>query len=123
MLDVAAKSIWNSRVPTKGCFLAWAASKCKIPMEDKLKRRNFSGPSRCSLCLEVESVDHLLVHCRWVSSLWNLSLSLMEVSWVQPSHVRDAVVAWRRRMKKSWILGVWNMILLAIWWATWKERN
>ena len=56
-------------------FLAWAASKGKIPMEDKLKRRNFSGPSRCSLCLEEEeSVDHLLVHCLWVSSLWDLSL-------------------------------------------------
>ena len=38
--------------------------------------------------------------------------------------MRDVVVAaWRRRMKKSWVLGVWNMIPLAIWWATWKERN
>jgi len=26
-------------------------------------------------------------------------------------------------MKKSWILGVWNMVPLAIWWAAWKERN
>jgi len=47
----------------------------------------------------------------------------MGISWVQPSNVRDVVVAWRRRMKKSWVLGVWNMIPLAIWWATWKERN
>jgi len=58
-------------------------------------------------------VDHLLVHCRWVSSLWDLSLSLMGVNWVQPSNVRDVAVAWRRRMKKSWILGVWNMVPLA----------
>jgi len=47
----------------------------------------------------------------------------MGVSWVQPSNVRDVVVAWRRRVKKSWILGVWSMVPLAIWWATWKERN
>jgi len=68
--DGAAKAIWNPKVPTKACFFAWAASKGKIPTEDKLKRRNFSGPRRCSLCLEEEeSVDHLLVHCRWVSSL------------------------------------------------------
>ena len=26
-------------------------------------------------------------------------------------------------MKKSWVLVVWNMVPLAIWWATWKERN
>ena len=47
----------------------------------------------------------------------------MGVSWVQPSNVRDVVVAWRRRMKKSWILGVWSMVPLAIWWATRKGRN
>jgi len=70
--DVAAKSIWNSRVPTKACFFAWAAAKGKIPTEDKLKRRNFSGPSRCLLCLEdEETVDNLLVHCWLVSSLWD----------------------------------------------------
>ena len=70
------------------------------------------GSSSCTLSV-----------ARWVSSLWDLSLSLMGISWVQPSKVRDVVVAWRRRMKTSWVLGVWNMIPLAIWWATWKERN
>jgi len=72
---------------------------------------------------EEESVDHLLVHCRLVSSLWDLCLSLMGVGWVQPSNVRDVVVTWRRRMKKSWMLRVWNMVSLPIWWATCKERN
>ena len=82
------------------------------------------SPSRCSLCLEEEeTADHLLVHCRWVSALWDLALSLTGISWVQPSNFRDVVVAWRRRMKKSWILGVWNMVPLAIWRTTWKERN
>jgi len=108
-----------------GAF-AWAASKGKIPTEDKLKRRNFSGPRLL--------VDALFVWRRknlWIISLcvvggfhcFRVSLSLMGVSWVQPSNVRDVVVAWRRRMKKSWILGVCNMVPLAIWWATWKERN
>ena len=84
-------------------------------MDDMLKRRNFRGQSRCSMCLEEEEiVDHLLVHCRWVSSLWDLSLSLMGINWVQPSNVRNVGVAWRRKMKKSWILGVWNMIPLAM---------
>ena len=84
-----------------------------------------------ALCLEEEeTADHLLIHCRWVSALWDLALSLIGISWVQPSNVRDVVVAWRRRMKKrrrrmkkSWVLGVWNMVPLAIWWTSWKERN
>ena len=122
--DVTTRSIWKFRALTKVCFFAWAASKGKIPTEDKLERRNFSSPSRCSMCLEEEeSVDHLLVHYWWVSSHWDLSLFLMGVSCVQSSNVRDVVVAWRRRMKKSWILGVWNMVPLVIWWAAWKEIN
>ena len=47
----------------------------------------------------------------------------MGISCVQPSNVRDVAVAWSRRMKKSWVRQVWGMIPLAIWWATWKERN
>ena len=122
--DFAAKSIWKSKAPTKVSFFAWAASIGRIPTDDMLKRRNFRGPSRCSLCLEEEeTADHLLVHCRWASALWDLALSLMGVSWVQPSNVRDVVVAWKRRMQKSWVLEVWNMVPLSIWWTTWKERN
>ena len=68
-------------------------------------------------------VDHLLVHCSWLSSLWHLSLSLMGVRWVESSSVKNLAVAWRRRMKKSWVGGICKMILLAICWCTWKERN
>jgi len=81
--DFVAKSIWKSKVPTKVCFFAWAATLGKIPTDDMLKRRNFRGLSRCSMCLEEEeAVDHLLVHCQWVSSLWDLFLSLMGISWI-----------------------------------------
>jgi len=80
-------------------------------------------------------VDALCVWRR--KNLWIISFCIVDgflhfleflslfngVSWVQPSNVRDVVVAWRRRMKESWILGVWNMVSLAIWWPTWKEGN
>jgi len=42
-------------------------------------------------------------NCHWASSLWHLSLSLMAISLVQVSSVKDVVVAWRRRMKNSWV--------------------
>ena len=47
----------------------------------------------------------------------------MGVSCVQPSNVKDVLVAWRRRKKKSWALIVGNMVPSAIWLTTWKERN
>ena len=64
-----------------------------------------------------------LSHCQWVSSLWALALSLMGISWIQSSNIKDVLVAWRRRLKKCWVHEVWKLIPLAIWWCTWKERN
>jgi len=31
--DFPAKEIWKSKAPTKACFLAWVASKGKVPIE------------------------------------------------------------------------------------------
>ena len=119
----------KSKAPTKVCFLAWATTKGETPMEDMLRRRNFKLPSLCSMCfVEEELVDHLLVHCRmvsnlWhlsfslmgmVSNLWHLSFSLMGISWVQPKTTRDALVAWRRWLKKCWVFKVWELMPLAI---------
>ena len=48
--DFSATFIWKSKAPTKACLFAWATTKGKIPIEDMLKRRNFSCPSRCCMC-------------------------------------------------------------------------
>jgi len=91
------------------------AAKGKIPTEDMLKRRNFSYPSRCYICLEEE--EFVIISLCIVGGFlcFGIYLSLLGVSWAQPSSVRDVIVAWRSRMKKSWVLGVWNMIPWAIW--------
>jgi len=123
-LGFPSAAIWRSKAPPKVCFFAWAATLEKVPTEDFLKRRNFHGPNRCVLCRqEEETVHHLLVHCHWASSLWQLGLSMLGVSWVQPGKVKEVLVAWRRRMKKCLAFGVWKLIPLAIWWPVWKERN
>jgi len=40
-IDFPADAIWRSEAPLKACFLAWAATKGKVPTEEMLKRRNF----------------------------------------------------------------------------------
>ena len=40
--DFPAKAIWKFKAPHKVCFLVWAATRGKIPVEDMLKRRNFN---------------------------------------------------------------------------------
>ena len=73
------------------------------------------------MCLEEkELVDHLLCIVGGFVC-FGICLSLIGFSWVQPFNVKDVVAAWRR--KKTWFLGVWRIVPLAIWWAIWKEKN
>lgn len=39
---------------------------------------------------------------------------LLGFSFVQSSSVKDVMVAWRRRMKNTWVSDVWKMILWVI---------
>ena len=57
-------SIWRANVPPKVAFFAWEVSWGKVLTLEQLQRREFSLANRCFLCLsEVETVDHLLLHC------------------------------------------------------------
>ena len=63
-LDFPTKAISKAKAPPKVCFLAWVATKGKVPIEDMVQRRNFKLASICSMRLEGEvSVDHLFIHC------------------------------------------------------------
>jgi len=39
-------------------------------------------------------------------AVWFLALSLMDISWDQPSKVKDVLVTRRRRLKKCWVHGI-----------------
>jgi len=47
------------------------------------------------MCVEKkESMDHLLVHCRRISLVWHLSLSLRGVSWINNNNNNSQMVSW-----------------------------
>ncbi|KAL6350127.1 hypothetical protein AAG906_004065 [Vitis piasezkii] len=76
--------IWRANVPPKVAFFAWGASWGKILTLEQLQRRGYSLANRCFLCLsEVETVDHLLLHCVKTRTL-KLSLGGMERLWRKP---------------------------------------
>ncbi|KAJ9691054.1 hypothetical protein PVL29_013294 [Vitis rotundifolia] len=119
-----SKSIWRVRVPTKVAFFAWEASWGKVLTLEQLQRRGFSMANRCFLCLsEVETVDHLLLHCGRTRTLWNLLFSLFGVSWILSRTVKETLLGWSgafvgKRRKRAW-----QMAPLCIFWTVWKERN
>ena len=68
-------------MPPKVAFFAWEASWGKVLILDQLQKMGHSLENRCFLCLsEVETVDHLLLHCAKTRVLWNLLFFLFDVA-------------------------------------------
>ena len=80
--------------------------------------------NRCFLCLsEVETVDHLLLHCVKTRALWNLLFSLFGVAWVLFGSVKETLLGWHGAFVGKTRKNVWQMTPLCIFWSVWKERN
>ena len=78
----------------------------------------------CLLCgLEEETIDHILVGCSIVRSLWDLILALVVAQWVSPLTVRETVLScyWSivgKKRKKDLMLAP-----RYIFWIVWRETN
>ena len=113
-----------THAPSQLAFCAWEAAWGKVLTLDKLQKRGWQLPNRCYLCGQAEeTVNHLLLHCSVVSSLWEIIFSLMGASWIFPKTIKEAIYSWKgtfvgRKRKK-----LWNSIPLCIFWTLWKERN
>ena len=103
-------SIWRVKAPPKVAFFAWEASWAKILTLEQVQRRGYSMANRCFLCLsEVETMDHLLLHCVKTRVLWNLIFSLFGVAWVLSCSVKETLLRWHgaivgKTRKKAWQL-------------------
>ena len=80
-------------MPPKVAFFAWEAFGGKVLTLDQLQRRGHSLANRCFLCFsEVETVDHLLLHCAKTRVLWNLLFSLFGVAWILLCSVKETLL-------------------------------
>ena len=57
-----------------------------------------------------ESIDHILLHCTKIRTLWVLFFSLFGVQWVMPATVKVTLLGWdrsfvgKKKKKKVWIV-------------------
>ena len=94
-LDFPHRLVWNPVAPPKTGVFAWEAAWGRVLTLDQLKRRGMTFANRCFMCEEEEeTIDHLLIHCKFAKMLWDLLLSIVGISWVFPNTVLHTLIAW-----------------------------
>ena len=74
------QSIWCVKVPKRVSFFLWTATRGGILTIDKLVKKNLPLVNWCCLCRsDEETVDHLLIHCKFAFALWSEVLIMFGV--------------------------------------------
>ena len=117
------QSIQCVKVPKRVSFFLWTAARGKILTIDNLVKKNLPLINWCCLCrCDEETVDPLLLHCKFASALWSEVLIMFGIQWVMPNTIVSLLFAWRNWLG-TYSSKVWNMVPACLMWLVWKERT
>lgn len=119
--------VWKQAVPPRVKAFSWTAAVHRINTMDMLqKRRPFIqlSPQWCSLCKkDGESVHHIFLHCSFTYEVQAYFISRMGINWVIPREVSKLFHSWGTYEVNDRSKQFGEVILHAIIWGVWKERN
>ncbi|RVW43982.1 DEAD-box ATP-dependent RNA helicase 17 [Vitis vinifera] len=123
-ISFPSSAIWKVTVQPRVSFFGWEATWGKALTLDQLQRRGWALANRCYLCQRhEESIDHILLHCEKVRTLWVLLYSMFGVQWVLPATVKETLSGWNGSFVGKKRKGVWKASPLCLFWTVWKTRN
>jgi len=118
------KMIWKVKVPHKVACFTWLVARQAVLTQDNLMKRGRQLCSRCFFCeREIETTNHLFIHCRVTEKLWQVFFNLRGISWSMPRHTSEALTRWNREGNLSDHKERWKIVPVCIWWTIWRERN
>ena len=117
--------IWKTKIPYKVSCFTWLLAKQAVLTQENLMKRNIQLSPRCLLCgeEEVETVNHLFLHCRITNILWNVFINQKDMKKVMPRKVMQTLKLWSSYASITGHKERWKIIPACIWWSMWKERN
>ena len=117
------QSIWCVKLPKRVSFFLGTTTRGGILTIDNLVKKNLPRVNWCCLCrCDEETVDHLLLHCKFAHALWSEVFLMFGVQWVMPSTIVSLLFTWRNWLG-NYTSNVWNMVPMCLMWLVWKERN
>ncbi|WMV10976.1 hypothetical protein MTR67_004361 [Solanum verrucosum] len=111
--------------PTKvKCFTWQVVKRACLTHHEVLQKKGRVVVTRYFLCNGTgETNNHLFLHCKFTTQLWNLFLSFTKTEWTMREHTADLMSFWMRRgggkSQKKWR----RLIPSCIWWTFGRERN
>eukprot|EP00253_Pinus_taeda_P002560 PITA_02560 len=117
--------IWSFKVWPKVTLFLWMVGNKKILTWDRLRRRNFQGPSICHNCFQDEETQqHLLDTCPLANLIWEKISFRCQRRCKVNIDIIDTIRQWPKTPYNCAILNhLWNIIPGLTLWNLWKERN
>ena len=119
--DDFSEAVWHKSVPLKVSICAWRLLRNRWPTKDNLRRRGIiSVESQLCIsgCGQIESADHLIVHCPIFGSLWQHMKNWLNVYFVDRQYVyehcqqfRFSIGGYSPRvsfLQMIWLCSVWG---------------
>ncbi|CAN0911421.1 hypothetical protein LINGRAPRIM_LOCUS1191 [Linum grandiflorum] len=119
-----ANRVWLSWIPPKVCCFMWLSCLDRISTIDNLRKKGIIMPKCCHLYWEdEESVDHIFLHCRFVSVVWNIVLGVLLSTFPLPKSLCDLFISevGGRGDDQQRLFG--NTVVHSVCWFVWLERN
>lgn len=124
-LDPIWGRIWSAGNWPKVSLFLWLVGHRKILTWDKLRRRNYHGPSICVNCKsQEETLQHLLDSCTLANQMWEKSSFRCQRKCRVSEDIIDSILQWHQSPYKSEVLNqLWRLIPGLLTRCIWKERN
>ncbi|WMV14448.1 hypothetical protein MTR67_007833 [Solanum verrucosum] len=118
------RMIWKTEIPYKVNYFTWLLAKQAVLTHENLNKRKPNLRSSCYLCEEqVETVNHLFLHCKWTDQLWQMFIQKRKIKWTKPRSIIEVLQCWNRDGNAGKNEKRWRIVPACIWWTIWKERN
>ncbi|KAK3227605.1 hypothetical protein Dsin_007467 [Dipteronia sinensis] len=118
--------LWKGICPPKIELFLWQLWRGKVLVRAVLYRHGMEHLSNleCPLCnKEIETTDHLFLHCTWSYSLWQKCMAWWDVEGCHTSTVSDWLEYWMGMCPAFKSERVWCSLFYAIVWTIWEARN
>jgi hypothetical protein len=72
VVDVRIIEMWGAKIPLKVRNFLWLVFQGRIQTTDHMSKKAWKGENKCKLCLEKETIDHLIFTCPLSAFVWSV---------------------------------------------------